>query len=182
MATERINLWKNIRKSEAIRGMKLKLCRNVLNISLYKMFFCFFYCRCSMLSLLWFPLTYNEKSESRSLLLSHCRYMYFVFWQCFYKCLLSSKKVVQFLKFDLLPWQLKVQNVELSFYSCSVRWALWPIGLWFVLFSAVNTDTKLTLHHMGEFFIIFPADSYQVILNKMNKKSKMNKKQTNTNN
>ena len=45
MATERINLRKNIKKSEAIRGMKLKLCRNVHNISLYKIYV--FYCRCS---------------------------------------------------------------------------------------------------------------------------------------
>ena len=49
MATERINWWRNIKKSsppeEAIRGMKLKLCRNVHNISLYKKFV--FYCRCS---------------------------------------------------------------------------------------------------------------------------------------
>ena len=40
MATERINLWKKIKKSEAIRGMKLKLCRNV-HISLYKIYLCF---------------------------------------------------------------------------------------------------------------------------------------------
>ena len=47
MAIETLNLRKNINKnfsSEAMRGMKLKLCRNDHNISLYKK--CF-YCRCS---------------------------------------------------------------------------------------------------------------------------------------
>ena len=47
MATETLNLWKKYSKifSEAIRGMKLKLCRNVHNISLYKKYD--FYCCCS---------------------------------------------------------------------------------------------------------------------------------------
>ena len=59
--------------SEAIRGLKLKLCRNAHNISLYKS--CVFYCRCSCVSIAMtkLPLTYNGKSESRPLLLSHCR-------------------------------------------------------------------------------------------------------------
>ena len=73
--------------SDAIRGMKLKLCRNFAGI-----------------------LT-----------------------ECFLKYLLSftkQKKVVQIPYFDLLPWQLKVLNFKLSFYSCSLRWALWPMGLW----------------------------------------------------
>ena len=60
---------------EAIMGVQLKLCRNLHNISRYKtcllllLLMCF---RCY--GNLKFPLTYNEKSESRSLLLSHCRY------------------------------------------------------------------------------------------------------------
>ena len=34
-----------------------------------------------------------------------------------------------------------------------VRWAFTgPLVLWFVLFNAVKTDTKLTLHHMGKIF------------------------------
>ena len=37
--------YSKIFSSEAIRGMKLKLCRNVHNISLYKYYV--FYCRCS---------------------------------------------------------------------------------------------------------------------------------------
>ena len=61
--------------SEAVRGMKLKLCRNFHNISLYKIVF--------LLSLLMgfrrfgnlkFPYTFNGKSESRPLFVSHCRY------------------------------------------------------------------------------------------------------------
>ena len=72
---------KKIISSEAIRGIKLKLCRKVHNISLYKMAF--------LLSLLIsfccygklkFPLTYNGKIvyngkiENWPLLLSQCRY------------------------------------------------------------------------------------------------------------
>ena len=59
--------------SEAIRGLKLKLCRNAHNISLYKS--CVFYCHCSCVSIAMtkLPLTYNGKSESSCLLLSHCR-------------------------------------------------------------------------------------------------------------
>ena len=81
MATERLNLRNNnnnnkkIVSSEAIRGIKLKLCRNVHNISLYKngVFIAVAY----VLSFLWqlkFPLAYNGKSENWLLLLSHCRY------------------------------------------------------------------------------------------------------------
>ena len=75
--------WKII-SAEAIRGMKLKLCRNVHNSILYKVYV--FYCRCScafvamFLINLKFPLTYNEKSESSSLLVSHCRYFDRTFW------------------------------------------------------------------------------------------------------
>ena len=61
--------------SEAIMRMKLKLCRHVCNISLYKN--CVFIAIAHVLSVLWqlkHILTYNDKSESRSLLLSHCRY------------------------------------------------------------------------------------------------------------
>ena len=91
--------YSKIFSSEAIRGMKLKLCRNVHNISLYKNYV--FYCRCSCAFVA--MATYNfrrlimgkresrplylshcryfvrifQKSESRSLLLSQCRYMYF---------------------------------------------------------------------------------------------------------
>ena len=57
-----------------------------------------------------FLLTYNEKSESRSLLLSHCRYMYFD--RTFYKCLLSSKEVIQISHFDLLPWHKYKQKAK----------------------------------------------------------------------
>ena len=64
----------------------------------------FFIAVAHMLSLLWqlkFPLTYNEKSESRS-------FFYLTAGTCilterFYKCLLSSKEVVQIPHFDLLP-------------------------------------------------------------------------------
>ena len=46
MATKRLNVWKKYSKifSEAIKGMKLKLCINVHDISLYINFI--FYCRC----------------------------------------------------------------------------------------------------------------------------------------
>ena len=68
MATQRLNFWKKYSKiffSEAIRGMKLKLCINVHDISLY-MHFIFllllsmcFYCYGNFK----FPYNYNGKSE-----------------------------------------------------------------------------------------------------------------------
>ena len=61
--------------SEAIRGMKLKLCRNVNKISLYKVYV--FIAIAHVFLLLWqlkVSIDFNEKSESSSLLLSHCRY------------------------------------------------------------------------------------------------------------
>ena len=65
---------KNI-SSEVLTGMKLKLCRNVHNISLYKNYVFNCCCSCAYVSMtIKFPLTYNGKSKSRPLLLSHCRY------------------------------------------------------------------------------------------------------------
>ena len=54
MATKMLNLRKNIKKiisSEAIRGMKLKLYRNVHNMCLYKknVFYCI--CSCAFVSM-----------------------------------------------------------------------------------------------------------------------------------
>ena len=78
MATEMLNLRKQYSKiisSEVIRGLKLKLCRTVHNINLYKT--CVFIAVAHVLSLLWklkVSLTYNGKSASRPLLLFHCRY------------------------------------------------------------------------------------------------------------
>ena len=77
--------------SDAIRGMKLQLCRNVHNISLYKNFVLYCRCSCAFVAMATkFPLTYNEKSESRSLL--HCRYFdsIFIYLFIFYKYLLLS--------------------------------------------------------------------------------------------
>ena len=73
MATKRINL----REKKKIISIKLKLCRNVHNISLYKNND--FIAVAHVLPLLWqlsckFPLTYNGKSENWHLLISHCRY------------------------------------------------------------------------------------------------------------
>ena len=67
--------YSKIISSEAIRGMKLKLCGIVHNISLYKSVFVIAIAH--VLSLLWqlkVSIDLYEKSESRSLLLSHCSY------------------------------------------------------------------------------------------------------------
>ena len=67
---------KKIISSEAISGMKLKLCRNIHNISLYKnyvllLLLIYFGCYGNFK----FPLTCNGKNENWHLLLSHCRYL-----------------------------------------------------------------------------------------------------------
>ena len=48
----------------------------------------------------------------------------------------STKRIhfVQISRFDLLPFQLKGWNAELSFYSCSLNWAIVAMGLWCCLF------------------------------------------------
>ena len=108
-----VKKYSKIISSEAIRGMKLKLCRNVHNISLYRKSFFFL-----LTLLMWFlcygnlkfPLTYNEKSERIPLQ---------VFWQnfFFYKCLLSSpppsgKKLYTFLILICCHgnWKSKILN------------------------------------------------------------------------
>ena len=60
--------------SEAIRGIKLKLCSNVHNISLYKtgIFYC--HCSCNCYGNSTFSIDLNGKSKNWLLLLSHCRY------------------------------------------------------------------------------------------------------------
>ena len=67
--------YSKINSSEAVWGIKLKLCRIVSNNSLYK--------NCFLLLLLKhfgcygnlkFPLTYNGKNENWDVLLPHCRY------------------------------------------------------------------------------------------------------------
>ena len=72
------NIKKSSISSEAIRGIKLKLCRTVHNISLYNcvillpllMYFCCYdNLKC--------PLAYNGKSENWHLLLFHCKYFVF---------------------------------------------------------------------------------------------------------
>ena len=75
------------------------------------------------------------------------------------------KKFVQISHFDLLPWQLKGQNAELSFYSYSVRWAtvahglsdslkslwqLWVIGRAMVLGSFQCQGILLPWHMVGQ--------------------------------
>ena len=84
--------------TEAIRGIKLKFCRNVHNISLY--INCVFYCRFSCVFIA--MATY---SESRPLFLSHCRYFDKSFSEMFLE--LSSTKDMNFVQFDWLPWKLK---------------------------------------------------------------------------
>ena len=71
MATKRLNFRKIFKciSSEAIIGIKLKLCRNVHNISIYKKIVFYCYCSCTFVAM-----TYNRKSENGHLLLSHCRY------------------------------------------------------------------------------------------------------------
>ena len=78
-ATERLNFrtkYSKIFFSEAIRWIKLKLCINVYDISLY--ISCGFYCCCSCVFRCYgnfkFPQVYNGKSESRPLFLSDYRY------------------------------------------------------------------------------------------------------------
>ena len=83
MATEKLYLRKKI----IIREVKLKRYRNVPNICLFKCFVLLLLLLCfRCYDNLKFPLPYNGESESRPLLLSHCRY----FDRSLQKCSLSS--------------------------------------------------------------------------------------------
>ena len=69
--------------------MKLELCRNVHNISLYKIMFLLLLLICfHCYDNLKFPLTYNGKNETCHSLLSLCRYFDKSFTECL--CSLSS--------------------------------------------------------------------------------------------
>ena len=65
------NKNKKIISSEAIRGIKLKLCRNLHNINRYKNGV--FYCRCSCFHC-YISIDLQAKIENWLLLLTHCSY------------------------------------------------------------------------------------------------------------
>ena len=98
------NKFSKLISSDAIRGMKPKLCRNVHNISLYKSgiswyeikLLCF-HCYVNLN----FPLTYNGKSENWPLLLSHCRYFDKSFSEIFIEWS-STKHVLSVLPLNLI--------------------------------------------------------------------------------
>ena len=95
-----------------------------------------------MLSLLWQLYTYNGKSGNWHLFLCYCRY----FDKSFYW---NVSGVVLFQAYEFCPnhwfWLVAVATKRLNFHacnsysiwaeyrlhSCTFRWALWPMGLWF---------------------------------------------------
>ena len=96
MATERKNLQKNIKKSEAIRGMKQNFAEMFITLASTKLKFFI--------------------AVAHVLIMRKVKiglYCYLTAGACilterFYKCSLSSKEVVQIPHFNFLPWQLKV--------------------------------------------------------------------------
>ena len=83
--------------------MKLKLCRNVHNISFYKN--CVFVAVAHVPSSLWqLKISYNGKSESRPLFLSHYSYFDESFAEMFLeKSSTKYMNFVQITEFDWLP-------------------------------------------------------------------------------
>ena len=145
MATERLNLRrKKIFFSEAIRGMKLKLCIHVHDITLY--INCIFIVVAHVLSLLWqlkVSYTYNGKSGNWHLFLCYCRY----FGKSFTE---NVSGVVLYQPYEFCPnhwfWSVAMATERLNFrknksssqklyslHSCTFRWALWPMGHWFLM-------------------------------------------------
>ena len=69
--------WKNkfvkkyskIISSEAIRGLKLKICRNAHNISFYRKVLFYYLCSCGFVAMTSFPCLITRKVK-----VSHCRY------------------------------------------------------------------------------------------------------------
>ena len=106
MTTEMLNFrnkYSKILFSEAIKGMKLKLCINVYDISLYiNCFFLLLLLLCfRCYGKLKFPYIYNGKREGRPLLLSDYRY----FDESLTVMFLEHMNLVQTAEFDYLPWQ-----------------------------------------------------------------------------
>ena len=101
--------YSEIISSEAMRGMNLKLCRNVHNISLYKSYV--FYCRCSCAFVaMEFKVSMDlyGKNKIRSIFVSNYRYFDKRFTEFFLE--LSSTKHIIFVQsseFYWLPWQPK---------------------------------------------------------------------------
>ena len=101
--------YSKIFSSEAVRGMKLKLCMHVHDISLY--INCLFYCHspCAFIAMATkFTYTYNEKSGNWHLFLCYCRYFEKSFIEMFLE--LSFTSHMNFVKnadFDWLPCQHK---------------------------------------------------------------------------
>ena len=114
MATKSQNLRKKYSKvnsSEAVWGIKQKLCRMVSNISLYKRVVLLFPLlrHFGCYGNLKFSLTYNGKSENWHLLLSHCRYFDKSFAEMFAEWS-STKHIIldQTSQFEWLPRQRKL--------------------------------------------------------------------------
>ena len=112
MAIEKANLekqYQTIIYSEAIRWIKLKRCRNIHSISLYKndvLLPLLIYFRCY--GNLTFPLTYNEKSENWHKCCLIADILTKMFWEMFVEG--SSTKYILFVQtsqFDWLSWQSK---------------------------------------------------------------------------
>ena len=103
----RLNFRKQYSKiffSEAIMGMKLKLCINVHNISVYINYV--FIVVAHVLSLLWFP--YNGKNWNWHLFLCYCRYFDKSFSEMFLENSFTNHvNFVQITDFNWWPWQPK---------------------------------------------------------------------------
>ena len=103
-----------------MRGIKLKLCRNVHNISLYKkglfLLPLLMYFRCY--GNLKFPLTYNGKSENWLLLLSHCRYFYQNFTEM---CLDSAAAKKYFFRWVQPAVRDRLTYIEMFTLNSSLR-------------------------------------------------------------
>ena len=90
-----------------------------------------------------FPYGYNGKSGNWHLFLCYCRYLTKVLLKCFW----SSSLTTIWISSNYWLWLVAMAierliflacNIysilaEYSLHSCTFRWALWPIGLWFRL-------------------------------------------------
>ena len=80
--------YSNIISSEAIRGMKLKLCRNVHNISLYKN--CIFIAIVHVLSLLWQLKSFHWLTMGKVKVGLYCYFIVDILTKVLQRCSLSS--------------------------------------------------------------------------------------------
>ena len=138
MASEMLNLRKKYLKNQLLRSYKRYKAEFADLFIILASVRSSFYCRCLSTLVVMATVSVHMLVMGKWKLAFLAISLEIFWWKCcfffinvYWDVPIKHKDVVHIPYFDVLPWHLKVWNVELSFCSCSLRWALWPMGLWF---------------------------------------------------